>query len=132
MADLLAPYQGFIAAASIEFKVPPQYIRGLIRKEAFDPHTGQVNPNAVGDGGLAVGLMQMHPTACQAVGFDWNRMREPEYAIRAGTAYLAHMRQLFPHDDDWSWALAAYHWGPTFIAKTRAYGEDVRKLMLAA
>lgn len=109
-----------VAAATLLYKLPDGLLRALIRHESND------DPAAVGDSGLARGLCQMHPTACETVGKDYSRQAEPEVAIASGAAYLGWCYGIM---QDWDWALAAYNQGPTVIARGLHYAETVKALV---
>jgi len=105
-----------IATASSKYGVPADLIAGVIHRESGG------NPLAVGDGGLALGLMQIHPGAAKDIGLDWPALQD---AIKAGdaekaaelgieaVAYLALM--LKEANQDSRLALAAYNQGPSII-----------------
>lgn len=111
-----ASWDSAVEAANITYKLSPGLLRALIRRESND------DPSAVGDSGLARGLCQMHPTACQTVGKDWDRQSDPLVSIDSGAAYLAWCHNV---TGDWTWALGAYNQGPTTISRALHYAEDV-------
>ncbi len=92
-----------IAAAATRHGVRPELLRALVQ------HESNFDPGAIGDGGRAVGLCQMHPEACSDVGADWTHMRHPGAALDAGASYLAVMLDEFETERT---ALAAYNGGP--------------------
>src|SRR5258708_17079866 len=95
--------EAMIAAAATRHGVRPELLRALVQHESgFDP-------NAIGDGGRAIGLCQMHPEACSDVGANWAHMRNPGAALDAGAAYLAIMLDEFETERT---ALAAFNGGP--------------------
>lgn len=105
-----------IAAQSVKHGVPADLIAGVVQKESGG------NPLAMGDGGLALGLMQIHPGAAKDIGLDWNALRkaietgDAEKAAELGieaVAYLALM--LKEAHQDSRLALAAYNQGPSII-----------------
>jgi len=120
-----------IADNSTKYGVRPQLIRADIMHESGG------NALAVGDGGLALGPMQVHPAACQEVGVDWHAIQaaiaagdEPTAArlgIEAGVAYLAKMLKLMGWDE--AWALGAFNQGETVIGKARSYATAVIDLI---
>lgn len=114
-------FDDIIAAASARYNVPADLIRAVIQHESGG------DPNAVGDGGQAVGLMQMHPSAAAQVGADWYGLKDPASAINAGTAYLALMLKQFAGDV--AWALGAYNQGPTVMGKAKHYADAVKALV---
>lgn len=77
--------------------------------KALIAHESNFDPNAVGDGGLARGLCQMHPGAAQDVGAVWEDFFDPETAIAAGAAYLGNQLKHFDTEEQ---ALVAYNQGP--------------------
>lgn len=78
------------------------------------------DPEAVSPVG-ARGLMQImpiaHREATDRLGVDEGNLHDPEHNVAVGTAYLAHLMDRF--DDDRVLAVAAYHMGPTRVAKLR-------------
>ena len=52
------------------------------------------NPAAIGDGGRAVGSLQIHKSywtdACESLGVNWpySYAKDPDYAVKAAEAYL--------------------------------------------
>ena len=118
--SVLDQFQPFIGNAALKYEVDPCLIGAVIL------HESNGNPEAVGDAGLARGLMQLHKVACEQVGFDWGDMFVPEQNIACGTAYL---RWCYDHvTPDWFWALAAYNQGPTVIRRGYDYAAAVMKL----
>lgn len=111
------PFQSLIASYAKLNGLDATIVAALIERESnFDP-------KAIGDSGLAVGLMQLHPAACVAVNADWTKMADPEQNVRAGCAYLALMLKIC--SGDITWALAAYNQGPTTIARGRKYSQEI-------
>lgn len=100
------------------YKIRPQILCGLFE------HESQGDPNAVGDGGMARGLGQMHDVACRTVGFDWQKMFDPAEAIPASAAYLAFCIRKFNGSEEIG--LMAYNQGPTVIGKAFAYAGIVQ------
>lgn len=118
------PYQSLIATyAALESIKDPHLIAALIKNES------NFNPNSIGDSGLAIGLGQLHPAACTAVGADWKQMQDPEKNIKATCAYFALMLKICSNDIPW--ALAAYNQGPTVISRGRGYSRRVLGLLPA-
>ena len=113
-------YNDLIAAASAKHGVRAELITSLIQ------HESSFNPNAVGDNGVARGLGQMHPAACQTVGANWDDMFDPAKAIDALTAYLAFC---IKHMGDERTGVMAYNQGPTIIGKAKAYADTVYGLI---
>lgn len=69
----------------------------------------------------AKGLMQVTPIALEDVqrleGIGGGDLFDVDYNLRVGTLYLSHLMDRF--DDDVTLAVAAYHMGPTRVAKGR-------------
>ena len=113
----LAALAGPIEADSWRTGLSPEFIRAVIRAESSgDPraesHVGakglmQVTPLAEAD---AIRVLRL-PANLKGDLFD------PKYNLLIGTTYLAHLRERFDGDD--VLALAAYHMGPTAVAKLR-------------
>src|SRR5262249_36048502 len=87
------------------------------QESAFDPA-----PRS--DAG-AVGLMQLLPSTAREMGADTDKLTDPETNIRAGTMYLAKLRDTYFNDPALSPAarsdflLAAYNAGPGNVRKWR-------------
>lgn len=101
-----------IQAAAKERGLPVSLVRSVVRAESGG------DPRAVSEVN-AKGLMQIMPTTHEDV---VARMRvpdgdlfDPEYNLRVGTTYLAHLSKRF--DGDPHLILAAYHMGPTKVAE---------------
>lgn len=114
-------YEDLIAAAAAAHDLRPELLAAVIQKES------NWDTNAVGDGGRALGLMQMHRGACQDVGAVWEEMKDPAKSIPAGAAYLK--RMLLACGGDTMWALAAWNQGPTVIGRAKRYSEAVLALV---
>lgn len=113
-AVITSNYLDFINEASQLYGVRPELIIAVIA------HESQGNADAVGDGGKALGLMQMHAPAAADVGVDWNTLRDPRTAILAGTHYLKLQLDHFGGDE--RQALIAYNQG----AGVASNGADAR------
>jgi soluble lytic murein transglycosylase-like protein len=127
----VSAYDAQIAAAAASNDLPIYLLMADIQHESgFDPF-------AIGDGGEALGLMQVHPAAAEDVGGDWGALRaaiaakDEETAVRLslsiGAAYLARQMKVFGGDQ--KLALMAYNQGPTVIARALAYAKAVEALM---
>ena len=87
------------------------------QESAFDP-------SARSDAG-AVGLMQLLPSTAREMGVVSDKLADPEQNIRAGTMYLAKLRDTYFNDASLQPAnrsdfiLAAYNAGPGNVAKWR-------------
>ena len=100
-------------------------------------HESAGNPFAIGDGGLALGLMQVHPAACSEMGNDWNALkaaidaRDEETAARLGIdfgcAYLGKMLRLMGGDE--AWALGSFNQGESVIGRAHGYAVAVLALI---
>lgn len=121
VSEILAKWSAEIGAACHAYGIRPELLAALIAHESGG------DPNAVGDGGLAVGLCQMHPNACHDVGADWTQMRDPRASILAGAAYLARMAAQCGGKEDW--ALGAFNQGPTVIGRALGYAAKVLALI---
>jgi hypothetical protein len=125
--SMVSPYADLIAAAAAKYlpsgMLLSDFEAGIA---ALIQHESGGDADAVGDGGRAVGLGQMHPEAAADVGFDWSMMKDPAIAIPAIADYLG--RQLARFAGDWTWALGAYNQGPTVTGKAYAYAQAVLAL----
>lgn len=77
-----AVYERMARDYATKVGVDPDLAVAVMRQESSS------NPAAVGDGGQAVGLFQLHPAAAQDVGLDPARRGDPQANIRAGVDYL--------------------------------------------
>ena len=114
-----AAYQAWIDAAAAANGIRPPLLAGLLE------HESGWNPNAIGDGGLAKGLGQMHAPAAAEVGADWNVLDDPQVAISATAAYLG---KYYKKYGDERTALMCYNQGPTVIGRATAYADAVLAL----
>src|SRR5205085_532408 len=112
-------FDALIEAAAAKHNVRAALIAAVIEHESAG------DPNAIGDGGLARGLMQMHPDAAKDVGAVWNDLFDPAAAIDAGTRYLRALLNRFGEE---TWALAAYNQGPTRIGQAKAYADAILRM----
>jgi soluble lytic murein transglycosylase-like protein len=71
-----------IEAAASAHQLDPNLVRGLIAAES------QFDPNAVGDDGASIGLMQVQVLTAASVGIQGD-LTDPVTNLAAGTAYLA-------------------------------------------
>ena len=120
-----------ISVAASKYSVDASLIQAQVQHESnFDPF-------AIGDGGAALGLMQVHSGAAQDVGGDWNALLRTIQAgdeaaavamgLDIGVAYLSKMLKLF---DGSQWlALMAYNQGPTVINRANSYAAAVFALL---
>src|SRR5215831_12336355 len=119
-----------ITEIASSYRLRPALVIGQVEHESGG------NPFAIGDGGLALGLLQVHPGACKDVGADWSALhaaidagdetKAAAMGLHAGCAYLAKMMKLMGGDE--AWALACYNQGPTMILKAKLYAEAVARL----
>ena len=86
------------------FGIRPELVLAVIMKES------RGDPGAIGDGGLAIGLMQMHAPAASDVGVNWSDLTDnPELQVLAGSHYLRLQLDRFGGDE--RTALIAYNQG---------------------
>lgn len=116
----LDSYQDLISRYAQANGLPAPLVRSIIRAESAG------NPLAVSDKG-AKGLMQILPEAESDV---LTRSREargdlfdPDYNVRIGTAYLRLLLDRF--EGDVYAAVAAYHMGPTRMARLKQARPDL-------
>lgn len=113
-----------VAQYATKWGVRPSLLRAVIMHESGG------DPSVTGDGGQAIGLMQMHPAAALSVGVEWAKLRgNPELQVDAGAHYLANQLARFQSD---LWALAAYNQGPTVIGRGKTYAQSVLEIEAAA
>lgn len=108
--------------------VSPDLIRAVIRVESSG------DPQAVSSAG-ARGLMQITPAAetdaIKVLNLPENLkgdLFDPKYNLLIGVTYLAHLRERFDGDD--RLALAAYHMGPTAVARLQREHPDLSSQQL--
>jgi len=121
-------FDAAIARLPATLPVKPELVKAVMLHESGG------NPLAVGDHGHALGLMQVHPSACRDVNEDWmklrqaisdkNRLLAAEISLRAGIKYLVRMLDTFDHDE--RIALMAYNQGPTVIGEALEYATEVQ------
>jgi len=99
--------------------LPTELVRAVVRVESGG------NPRAVSPK-QARGLMQITPVTEKEIqrrfGLPKGDLFDPGYNIQAGTTYLRYLVDRF--DGDVRFALAAYHAGPTRMAKHRRENPD--------
>jgi soluble lytic murein transglycosylase len=106
------PFESEIVHSATRFQVDPMLVAGLVRQESA------FQPDAVSSAG-AVGLMQVLPQTGRKlarqvrVGYSRKNLRQPEYNLRLGSAYLA---QLLKSLGSLEAALAAYNAGEDRVA----------------
>lgn len=122
-----------IASASTQYGVDAVLVQADVQHESnFDPF-------AIGDGGLALGLMQVHRVAAEDVSkaTAWDNLQiaitaqdEPTavtLGLDIGVAYLAKMLKEFSGDE--RLALMAFNQGPTVISRANSYAAAVLALI---
>lgn len=124
-------YETEIATAAAKYGLTPDLVMADVK------HESDSDPFAIGDGGMALGLMQVHPGAAEDVGGDWHGLlaainaKDEATAVSMGldigVAYLAKMMRLFANDQ--KLALMAYNQGPTVISRANAYATSVLTLI---
>ena len=107
-------YRDIIWRHARDNSVPTELVQALIVAESGgDPQA--LSPKN------ARGLMQITPIAEREVlqrrHIDKGDLFDPDYNVRVGTAYLKMLADRF--DGDWYLVLAAYHAGPTRMARLR-------------
>ena len=121
--------------AAIFTKAAAHGIRqGLLQADVQLESSG--DPFSIGDGGLAMGLMQVHKFAAAEVGVDWNKLAAAiaakdrataiELGLEAGALYLAKMLRLFNGNEHL--ALMAFNRGETVIHLGDEYATAVLAL----
>lgn len=100
---VLDKYKDIIESASARTGVDPDFLKAIILKESSG------NPNAIGDGGKAVGLGQLHPGAAGDAGISPNERFDPTKNINATATHIAQLGK------EWNWnypdMAAAYNRG---------------------
>lgn len=104
-----------ITARAQEAELPPELIRAVVITESGG------DPRALSSAS-ARGLMQITPITHREVirrfkldEADDEKLYDPEYNLMVGTRYLAYLLDRF--EGDLKLALAAYHMGPTAVAR---------------
>lgn len=134
----MTKYADAITAAASKHGLDPALVTADATHESYSASVGDIDPFAIGDGGLALGVMQVHRIAAQSVNLasEWDQLQTAIDAkdeatavalgLDIGCAYLALMMDQF--DDDEEWALAAYNQGPTVVRRARTYADAVLAL----
>lgn len=104
----MTPIQQQIADEAARQGVRPELALAIARRES------SFNPNAIGDGGRAVGLFQLHAGAAQDAGITPDQRYDTAANIRAGVTYLRQLIDRFGNEEQ---ALQAYNGGPTNVAR---------------
>lgn len=126
-------YEDLIAAAAASTGLRA----GLIAADI--EHESGGDALAIGDGGQALGLMQVHWAACRDIGGDWEQLLQlihtgqtdqaAALGIEYGTKYLAKMLKAAGGDE--RLALMMYNQGPTVILRAKTYADTVLALVSA-
>lgn len=110
-----------------EQNLPPQLVIEVVRAESGG------DPLAVSKAG-ARGLMQImpdtHDDLVTRFGVGRGDLHDPDYNLKLGTTYLRHLMDRF--DSDVTLTLAAYHMGPTKVAKLRKANPKLSSTQLVA
>lgn len=106
MSDLFDVIEDYIAEASETHGVPRELISAMVHAES------SYRPDITSPVG-ALGLMQLMPKTAESLGVT--DPLDPQQNISAGTKYMRYLLDRFNNDVDM--ALAAYHEGPTKVAK---------------
>lgn len=125
-------YAEIIAPAAARYGLDPKLVTAQIIHESGG------DPFAVGDGGKALSVLQVHLEACTDLGraADWSRLeaciagKDPAALVLGldlGCAYLARMMHRFGGSA--ADALMAYNQGPTVIGQAVAYRNAVLGLI---
>jgi len=104
---------------------PPEVVLGIIMTES------RGNPDTIGDGGKAHGLLQLHERAVLDVKvIPYSQVKkDPVANIKAGILYLARLMHMFGDVDA---AVVAYNRRPTYTSRMiRKYGGDIPRAISA-
>ncbi|MFI4862536.1 MAG: lytic transglycosylase domain-containing protein [Phycisphaerales bacterium JB063] len=106
-----------IEEAAEDYGLPIELVRAVVRTESGGDPAAHSSANARG-------LMQITPITHREViqrfdlpHADDDKLYDPDYNLDIGTRYLAYLLKRF--DGDTKLALAAYHMGPTAVARLR-------------
>lgn len=99
---LVCPYSALFLAYAATYSVPAALPAAIAHWESG------FNPNAIGDAGHSIGLMQLHD---QGAGYGWTiaQRRDPATNIDVGTAYVRRCLDAF--GGDLRFAISAYNQG---------------------
>jgi len=104
-------FDPMIEAAAEKYGIDPDTIRAVIHKESSG------NPNAVGDGGKAIGLGQLHQAAAFDAGgrtYTKEELKDPFTNIDLTASYLSKLHKAFggtAGDAKWGQTFGAYNQG---------------------
>jgi hypothetical protein len=107
-----ASWEDIVRYYAKQERVPEALAFAVARKESTDPKTGQPNPNAIGDGGNALGMFQLHAGAAQDTGVD---RTDPVANIQGGIRYLRQLGDRY--NGDVQKVLHAYNGGMDNVDK---------------
>jgi len=115
----------YIDRIASEYGLDPDIIRAIIQVES------KGDPNAIGDGGKAIGLMQIQP--------KWHQMRmqrlgvtdltDPESNVRVGCDYLAELLERY---GSYERALTAYNTGNPDAVENHYYEHIMKEVKNAS
>lgn len=124
MSDFDQELQAAAAKYGVDFKLA----------RAVMMHESGGNIAAVGDGGNARGLFQMHEAAVKDCGgnvSDWlNLTINAASACDFGCNYLARMLKTFKGDV--AWALMGWNQGVTVISRAKKYADAVQAIIASS
>jgi soluble lytic murein transglycosylase-like protein len=137
--ELTDRYDEVILKYSRQYQIDPRLLKAIMAAES------EFYRRALSPAG-ARGLMQVMPSTAEEMGVPREYLYDPEYNIRAGASYLAHLFERavrkfrlrdtnFMHAPLWlvQRVLAAYHAGPRFLTADRWYRQTrnyIRKVLL--
>jgi soluble lytic murein transglycosylase-like protein len=129
-------YDPLIENAAKQHGIDPDILRAVIHTES------EGNSDAIGDGGKAVGLGQLHKAAAQDAGgryYSDEELKVPETNIDLTARYLKQLHTQFngnSGDPDYSKAITAFNRGATAVKEQGAYdspkGKAYRATVLGA
>src|SRR5690349_16093489 len=99
-----ASWEDVVRAVARQEGVNPSLAIAVAKKES------SLNPTAVGDGGKALGLFQLHDAAAADMGVD---KTDPLANIRGGVKYLKHLSGRY--NGDLTKTLQAYNGGMKWV-----------------
>lgn len=102
------PYRNSVAAAALRRNLDPALVHAVIAAESG------YRADAISPAG-AIGLMQLMPDTAIQYGVQAEDLHHPEKNLRAGTAFLADLLNMF--GGNLELALAGYHAGPYAVIR---------------
>lgn len=137
--ELTDRYDDLVLKYAHQYRLDPRLVKAIVAAES------EFYKRAVSPAG-ARGLMQLMPRTAEYMGVPREYLFDPEYNIRAGVSYLAHLferawkihkRQGTSYMEAPLWILqrviAAYNAGPRFLRRDKWYRQTrgyVRKVLL--